>query len=90
MLYEQRFFIKLIKEKWWENWFFPTAGVSVHDKIKRTCAVVGQNHVYLISGYLVWQNLNLSGFQFCLYLICIHAFIKYLFSGFYDYVRTLG
>lgn len=62
----------------------------MHDKFKRTFAVVGQNLVYLTSGYLVQPNLNFIGFWFCLYLICIQYFIKYLFFGFYDYIRDLG
>lgn len=56
----------------------------LRDKFKRIYAAVGQNHVYLTSGYSA--NLNFIGFQFCLYLICIHFFVKYLFFGIYGYI----
>lgn len=69
-----------VKEKWWENCFFPTAW-----QIQKN--LLGYRPELCVFDKWLSSNLNCIGFHFCLYLICIHSFIKYLFFGFYGYKK---
>lgn len=50
-MYEQKLFSKLKKS----NERIDSS--LLRDQVKRTCVAIGQNHVYLTSGYLVQQIL---------------------------------